>query len=76
MSSSFPISPPKLFHIVICYTRWQVIHWCQLVIWELLYHRQPVFVGSHPEIELFTLISLNTSRDTDFTTMTRNWSRY
>jgi hypothetical protein len=21
MSSSFPISPPKLFHIVICYTR-------------------------------------------------------
>jgi hypothetical protein len=28
--------------------------------------------GSHPEIELVTLISLNTRRDTDFTTMTRN----
>jgi hypothetical protein len=30
------------------------------------------FVGSHPEIELVTLISLNTRQDTDFTMMTRN----
>ena len=30
------------------------------------------YVGSHPKKKLVTLISLNTRRDTDFTTMTRN----
>jgi hypothetical protein len=34
----------------------------------------PCVLGSHPEIEFVTLISLNTRRDTDFTTMIRNHS--